>query len=63
MKVCLNQFFTPKKENRDKDEEETGDNIRGMSCKSIERLTSVTYFMDGFETDLKLFSGSLCLRV
>jgi len=50
-----------KKEQENRDEEESS--IRGMSCKSIERLTSVTYFVAGFETDLKPFSGSLCPRV
>lgn len=39
----------------DSNEEEAGVGIRGMSSKSIEHLTSVSYFTDGFETSLNLF--------
>lgn len=64
--VYSNKFFVPRGK---REQENIGtrrwqeDSIRGMSCKSIGRLTSVTYFVDGFETDLKPFSGSLCPRV
>lgn len=52
-----------KRKQNDRDEKEVEGSKRGMSCKSIESLMSVTYFADGFETDLKPFSGSLCPRV
>lgn len=61
--VCSSQFFSRQIKRTTERRQWRGrggrhGRIRGMSCKSIERLTSVTYLVDGFEAGPKIFSGS-----